>query len=31
MLIVLGGLPGVGKTSIARAFSNAVSAVDVRI
>lgn len=31
MLIVLGGLPGVGKTSIARAFSMAVSAVHVRI
>jgi predicted kinase len=31
MLIVLGGLPGVGKTSIARAFSGAVSAVHVRI
>jgi len=31
MLIVLGGLPGVGKTSIARAFSKAVSAVHVRI
>ena len=31
MLIVLGGLPGVGKTSIARAFSRAVSAVHVRI
>ena len=31
MLVVLGGLPGVGKTSIARAFSKAVSAVHVRI
>ncbi|HUE85739.1 MAG TPA: AAA family ATPase [Vicinamibacterales bacterium] len=31
MLIVLGGLPGVGKTSIARAFSKAVSAVHIRI
>ena len=31
MLIVLGGLPGIGKTSIARAFSRAVSAVHVRI
>jgi MoxR-like ATPase len=31
MLIVLGGLPGVGKTSIARAFSRVVSAVHVRI
>ena len=31
MLIVLGGLPGVGKTSIARAFSRMVSAVHVRI
>lgn len=31
MLIVLGGLPGVGKTSIASAFSKAVLAVHVRI
>ncbi|MQA29905.1 MAG: AAA family ATPase [Luteitalea sp.] len=31
MLIVLGGLPGVGKTPIARAFSKAASAVHVRI
>ena len=31
MLIVLGGLPGVGKTSIARAFSRSASAVHVRI
>jgi predicted kinase len=31
MLIVLGGLPGVGKSSIARAFSKAASAVHVRI
>lgn len=31
MLIVLGGLPGVGKTSIARAFSQAAQAVHVRI
>ena len=31
MLIVLGGLPGVGKTSIARAFSKASLAVHVRI
>jgi len=31
MLVVLGGLPGVGKTTIARAFSKAVSAVHVRI
>jgi predicted kinase len=31
MLVVLGGLPGVGKTSIARAYSKAVSAVHVRI
>lgn len=31
MLIVLGGLPGVGKTSVARAFSKAVAAVHVRI
>lgn len=31
MLIVLGGLPGTGKTSIARAFCRATSAVHVRI
>ena len=31
MLIVLGGLPGVGKTSIARVFSKAALAVHVRI
>jgi len=31
MLIVLGGLPGVGKTTIARAFSRTVPAVHVRI
>jgi predicted kinase len=31
MLIVLGGLPGVGKSSIARAFSKAASAVHIRI
>jgi predicted kinase len=31
MLIVLGGLPGVGKTSIARVFSKAAAAVHVRI
>jgi len=31
MLIVLGGLPGVGKTTIARAFAKAASAVHVRI
>jgi predicted kinase len=31
MLIVLGGLPGVGKTTIARVFSRAASAVHVRI
>jgi predicted kinase len=31
MLIVLGGLPGVGKTSIARAFSKVSLAVHVRI
>jgi predicted kinase len=31
MLIVLGGLPGVGKTSIARVFSKAAPAVHVGI
>ncbi len=31
MLIVLGGLPGTGKTRIARAFCQATSAVHVRI
>lgn len=31
MLIVLGGLPGTGKTSIARAFCQATSAVHIRI
>ncbi len=31
MLIVLGGLPGTGKTSIARAFCQTTSAVHVRI
>ncbi|MQA29438.1 MAG: AAA family ATPase [Luteitalea sp.] len=31
MLIILGGLPGVGNTSIARVFSKAASAVHVRI
>ena len=31
MLIVLGGLPGVGKTSIARVFSKVVRAVHIRI
>jgi predicted kinase len=31
MLVVLGGLPGVGKTSIARGFAKAASAVHVRI
>jgi hypothetical protein len=31
MLIVLGGLPGTGKTSIARAFSQATSAVHTRL
>lgn len=31
MLIVLGGLPGTGKTSLARAFCLATSAVHVRV
>lgn len=31
MLIILGGLPGTGKTSIARALCQATSAVHVRI
>jgi predicted kinase len=31
VLIVLGGLPGVGKTTIARELSRAIGAVDIRI